>query len=46
MVRINLLPIRETLRKRELKQFGLFVIVAFVATLGIMALTYLFSLPG
>jgi type IV pilus assembly protein PilN len=42
MVRINLLPIRETLRKRELKQFGLFVIVAFVATLGIMALTYLF----
>jgi type IV pilus assembly protein PilN len=42
MVRINLLPIRETLRKRELKQFGLFVIVAFVATLGIMALTYVF----
>jgi len=42
MVRINLLPIRETLRKRELKQFALFAVVAFVSTLGIMAATYFY----
>lgn len=42
MVRINLLPIRETLRKRELKQFALFAVIAFVSTLGIMAATYFF----
>jgi len=42
MVRINLLPIRETLRKRELKQFALLAVVIIVAALGLMVLSYTF----
>jgi len=42
MVRINLLPIRDILRKRELKQFVLLVGVALAATFGLMAVTYLY----
>jgi type IV pilus assembly protein PilN len=43
MVRINLLPIREILRKRELKQFALFAgaAVASVIVLTIVAYLYL-----
>ncbi len=43
MVRINLLPIREILRKRELKQFALFggAAVACVIALTIVAYLYL-----
>ncbi len=42
MVRINLLPIREILRKRELKQFAILSIVLLASTLALMAMTYLF----
>jgi len=42
MVRINLLPIRDILRKRELKQFLLMTGVAFLALFAVMALVYLF----
>ncbi len=42
MVRINLLPIRDILRKRELKQFGLLTGIALVAVAGICILTYVF----
>ncbi|HMK33578.1 MAG TPA: PilN domain-containing protein [Desulfomonilaceae bacterium] len=42
MVRINLLPIREILRKRELKQFLFLSAVILAAALGLMAFTYLF----
>jgi len=45
MVRINLLPIREIIRKRELQQFLLVTGVAFLALFAAMALVYLlFSL--
>jgi type IV pilus assembly protein PilN len=36
MVKINLLPIREILRKRELKQFGLLAAIIFAVTIVIM----------
>lgn len=42
MVRINLLPIRETLRKRELKQFLLLAVAIIVSALGLMAVSYVF----
>jgi type IV pilus assembly protein PilN len=42
MVRINLLPIREILRKRELKQFAILSIVLLASTVTLMVLTYLF----
>lgn len=42
MVRINLLPIRDILRKRELKQFFMLVGIALVGVIAICALTYLF----
>jgi type IV pilus assembly protein PilN len=42
MVRINLLPIREILRKRELKQFLLLSVIILASAVGIMAFTYLF----
>lgn len=42
MVRINLLHIRDILRKRELKQFLLMTGVAFLALFAVMALVYLF----
>lgn len=42
MVRINLLPIREMLRKRELKQFLLLAGAILVSTVGLMIFTYLF----
>ncbi len=42
MVRINLLPIREILRKRELKQFAILSLVLLVATALLMVMTYLF----
>jgi len=42
MVRINLLPIREILRRRELKQFILMASVALAAVVGVMLVTYLF----
>lgn len=40
MVRINLLPIRDILRKRELKQFIMVAVSALVAVIAICALTY------
>lgn len=40
MVRINLLPIREILRKRYLKKFIVFSCAAFAVIVGIMALWY------
>jgi type IV pilus assembly protein PilN len=42
MVRVNLLPIREILRRRELKQFLLLAAVIMVSTVGIMACAYVF----
>jgi type IV pilus assembly protein PilN len=42
MVRINLLPIRDILRKRELKQFIVLAGAALVGVIAICALTYLF----
>ncbi len=42
MVRINLLPIREILRNRELKQFGLFAIAAVVSAFALMLVAYLY----
>lgn len=42
MVRINLLPIRETLRKREAKQFGLLVLIIVIAAAGLAALSWTF----
>ncbi|MBI4966031.1 MAG: PilN domain-containing protein [Desulfomonile tiedjei] len=42
MVRINLLPIRETLRKREFKQFALLAIIIIVSAFGLMVLSYTF----
>ena len=42
MVRVNLLPIRETLRKRELKQFALLAGGIFLSAVAIMALSYIF----
>lgn len=42
MVRINLLPIREILRKRELKQFAILSIALLVTTLLIAGLSWLF----
>jgi type IV pilus assembly protein PilN len=41
MVRINLLPVRETLRKRQLKQFALIAGAIVAATALIMVGTYL-----
>ncbi len=40
MVRVNLLPIREILRKRELKQFGLLAGAIIGATVAVMVLGY------
>lgn len=40
MVRINLLPIREILRMRELKQLGVVAVGVLVAVFGIMAVAY------
>ena len=45
MVRINLLPIRDILRKRELKQLGVVAAAVLVAVVAIMALAY-FILAG
>jgi type IV pilus assembly protein PilN len=42
MVRVNLLPIREILRKRELKQFLLLTAVIVAATFGLMVCTAVF----
>jgi type IV pilus assembly protein PilN len=42
MVRINLLPIRETLRKREVKQFGLLVGIILLSAVGLAALSWTF----
>lgn len=42
MVRINLLPIREILRKRELKQFIILACAIVASTIGIMGLTFLY----
>ena len=42
MVRINLLPVREILRKRELKQFGLFAVAAVVSAIVLMVVAYLY----
>ena len=42
MVRINLLPIREILRKRELKQFGLFAVAAVVSVFALGFVAYLY----
>jgi len=41
MVRINLLPIREILRKRELKQFAVLSVIILVAVFLVMVLAYL-----
>ncbi len=41
MVRINLLPIREILRQRELQQFGITALAIFVGTILIMVATYM-----
>jgi len=40
MVRINLLPIRENLRKRELKQFAVLAGIILVATVVVMGLAW------
>lgn len=42
MVRINLLPIRDILRRRELKQFIVLAGAALVGVIAICAFTYLF----
>jgi type IV pilus assembly protein PilN len=42
MVRINLLPIREILRKRELKQFGLFAGAAVASAIALTIVAYLY----
>ncbi|MEW6140498.1 MAG: PilN domain-containing protein [Thermodesulfobacteriota bacterium] len=42
MVRINLIPIREILRKRELKQFGITAGAMVLGTILIAAATYLY----
>jgi len=42
MVRVNLLPIRELLRKRELKQFLLLTAVIVASTFGLMVCTAVF----
>ncbi len=42
MVRVNLLPIREILRRRELKQFAFMALGIFVASILLMVLTYVF----
>ena len=42
MVRVNLLPIRDILRKRELKQFLLLTAVIVASAIGLMAFAYLF----
>jgi type IV pilus assembly protein PilN len=42
MVKINLLPIREILRKRELKQFGLFAGAAIAAVIALSVIAYLY----
>ncbi|MGO9570114.1 MAG: PilN domain-containing protein [Desulfomonilaceae bacterium] len=42
MVRVNLLPIREILRKRELKQFLLLTAVIVASTFGLMVCTAVF----
>jgi type IV pilus assembly protein PilN len=42
MVRVNLLPIRDILRKRELKQFGLLTAVIFASTIGLAVCTAVF----
>ncbi len=42
MVRINLLPIRDLLRKKELKQFALFAGATLLAVVGLMVVTYLY----
>jgi type IV pilus assembly protein PilN len=41
MVKINLLPIREILRKRELKQFGFLAAIIFAVTIVIMVAAYM-----
>ncbi len=41
MVRINLLPIREILRKRELKQFAIFAGAAVASVIALMVVVYL-----
>ncbi|MEW6531718.1 MAG: PilN domain-containing protein [Thermodesulfobacteriota bacterium] len=40
MVRINLLPIRHILRKRELKNFGITALAILVVAFGLMGLAY------
>ena len=40
MVRINLLPIRDILRKRELKQFAMLVGIALLGVVLVCGLTY------
>jgi type IV pilus assembly protein PilN len=40
MVRINLLPIRQILRKRELKQAGMIAGIAVAVVLGVMGASY------
>jgi type IV pilus assembly protein PilN len=42
MVKINLLPIREILRKRELKQFALFAGAAVASVIAITIVAYLY----
>jgi len=42
MVRINLLPIREILRKRELKQFALFAGAAVASAIALTIVAYLY----
>jgi type IV pilus assembly protein PilN len=42
MVRVNLLPIRETLRKRELKQFALLAGVILLSAAAFRVLSYIF----
>lgn len=42
MVRINLLPIREILRKREMKQFIILACAIVASTFAIMGLTFLY----
>jgi type IV pilus assembly protein PilN len=41
MVRINLLPIRDILRKRELKQLGVVAAAVLIGVVAIMAVAYL-----
>ena len=42
MVKINLLPIREILRKRELKQFALFAGAAVASVIALTIVAYLY----